>query len=65
MTVGELVEILQGMNTDAEVRLATQPSWPFEYDVSEVGETEDVVYLAEGEQVGYLPAAVSAGLGWS
>jgi hypothetical protein len=38
MTVAELIAELEGMNPDAEVRLAHQPSWPFEYDAASVVE---------------------------
>jgi hypothetical protein len=33
MTVGELLELLEDFPEDAEVRLAHQPSWPFEYSI--------------------------------
>lgn len=33
MTVGELMEVLERMPGDAEVRLAMQPSWPMQHDV--------------------------------
>jgi len=36
MTVGELITILETLDEDAEVRIASQPSWPFEYSVSGV-----------------------------
>jgi hypothetical protein len=35
MTVAELIEALSDMPEDAEVRFATQPSWPFEYSIRE------------------------------
>lgn len=77
MTVIELIEELEQMNPEAEVRFASQPSWPFEYsinsviEVNEDGGTEDVrddgesvVYLEEGTQLGYLPGHVKDELGW-
>jgi hypothetical protein len=39
MTINELIEELQALQEDhgdCEVRLATQPSWPFEYSISDV-----------------------------
>jgi len=36
MTVGELIELLQGFNEDAEVRLAFQPRYPLQFRVGEV-----------------------------
>jgi hypothetical protein len=54
MTVQQLIESLQEVQEefgdDCEVRLAHQPHWPFEY--------------AEGEQLGYLPSATAAAIGW-
>ena len=116
MIVSELLELLEGVSPDAEVRLATQPSWPFEYSVSTVVEAEisevsdtleelqreldeleelktsgswtdedeadmealldrisdledeeekqEIVYLAEGSQLGYLPGSIKEQLGW-
>jgi hypothetical protein len=76
-TVADLIDSLQSMNPNAEVRLATQPRYPLEYRIDDVvevasGDDEDepghsaegVVYLAEGGQVGYLPKAVKDELGW-
>ena len=72
MTVGELIEELKYMDGDATVRFASQPSWPFEYSINGVIQTtvqhrdeeEDVVYLEEGRQVGYLPKEAKEELGW-
>lgn len=36
MTAQELIEQLQGVDPDTEVRLAQQPQWPFEYSVGQV-----------------------------
>lgn len=36
MLVRELIAQLQGLDENAEVRLAQQPSWPFEYDIDDV-----------------------------
>ena len=41
MTVGELKEMLEDLDDDMEVRLAHQPSWPFEYSISN-GQVVDV-----------------------
>ena len=74
MTVRELIEELQFMNQDAEVRFASQPNWPFEYDIDSIvsveienrrtGEDEEVVYLEEGRQIGYLPKEAKSELNW-
>lgn len=63
MTVGDLIRVLQVLDEDTEVRIASQPSWPFEYAIdgvttkrrvqereNEAGYREDVPY-AEGEEV--------------
>ena len=64
MTVSGLIEHLQNMDPEATVRLAIQPSWPFEHEVGRVVEAydqdpdsddaENVVFIGEGHQVGYL-----------
>ena len=72
MTVGELIQELKYMDEDATVRFASQPSWPFEYSINGVvqtivdnrGNEEDIVYLEEGRQVGYLPSEAKEELGW-
>jgi hypothetical protein len=78
MKARELIEELEWAieqnGGDVEVRLAHQPKWAFEYSVNSAatvaveaddGETDTVVYLEEGTQLGYLPDKVSEELGWS
>lgn len=71
MTVGELLNILEDLPEDAEVRLAMQPSYPFEYSIGDVvtvapeyDNDPGRVYLAEGRQLNYLPGDARAELGW-
>ncbi len=73
MTVRELIQELKYMDEDAKVRFASQPSWPFEYSIYGVVQTtvkdirdneEDIVYLEEGQQIGYLPSEAREELGW-
>ena len=79
MTVGKLIEELRLFDQEAQVRFASQPSWPFEYSINGVVqavvdksdkytydgyEQEDVVYLEEGRQIGYLPSGAKEELGW-
>ena len=72
MTVRELIEELRLFDQDAPVRFASQPAWPFEYSISGIvqttvddrGNKEDVVYLEEGSQLGYLPSEAKEELGW-
>jgi len=74
MTVGEMLDMLEGLDHDMEVRFASQPNYPFEYDIDNIvivevenkrtGGSKEVVYLEEGRQIGYLPGDVSRELGW-
>jgi hypothetical protein len=74
MTVKQLIRYLSDFNEDSEVRLAMQPSWPFEYSIGTVEcsfdedengeEMLETVYLAEGRQLGYLPGEVTDKIGW-
>ena len=64
MTVAELIEQLQDMNPEAEARIASQPSWPFENNIDSVEAVNEIVYIGVGEQLGYLPGHVSEALGW-
>lgn len=34
MTVGELKQLLEDFEDDQEVKIMSQPSWPFEYDIA-------------------------------
>jgi hypothetical protein len=54
MKVSELLRELQGMDPNADVRLAFQPNWPFEYSIATVAETDpsnylDVIWYDEGD----------------
>ncbi|WP_435058535.1 hypothetical protein [Streptomyces sp. bgisy060] len=66
MTVADLIAKLERMSPEAQVRLATQPSYPFEYTIGEAVETEDgTCWIAEGEQQGYLSGEAREALGWT
>ena len=75
MTVGELRDALEGLDDSVQVRLANQPRWAFEYSVALVTEPVTIkdddcgevecVYLAEGNQIGYLPHRAAVACGWS
>ena len=74
MTVADLMYELEQLNPDAQVRFASQPSWPFEYSIYNVvqveiedrstGDVVETVYLEEGRQIGYLPKEAKDELGW-
>ena len=71
LTVVELIEELEACDLDAEVRLAQQPAWPFEYAIDrdhaavqvQSGDNDPVVYIGEGAQLGDLPESVREQLG--
>lgn len=70
MRVSELVEMLEEFDQDAEVRVAIQPNYPLDYNLSDaMAENEDgsVVYLATGSQGDYSAGHIVSelkGLGW-
>lgn len=77
MNVAELIEILEDCDPETEIRLASQPKWPFEYSISNVvlaqpsvdldefdGGDPRVVYIAEGTQIDYLSGDACEMLGW-
>ena len=74
MTGADLMYELEQLNPDAQVRFASQPSWPFEYSIYSVvqveiedrstGDVVETVYLEEGRQIGYLPKEAKDELGW-
>lgn len=43
MTVRDLKELLDQFDDDTVVRLAMQPAWPFEYDISDVIEWDNAM----------------------
>lgn len=67
MTKQELLELLDGLPDDTEIRLMTQPSWPFEFSIAGAAlaselpdfkpkgrsDDEEVLYLVEGRQLAY------------
>lgn len=75
MRVDELIEELQyirEMHGDIECRLAIQPRWPFEHSISTIAAAtldvdnseETIAYIAEGNQLDYLPGAARDELCW-
>jgi hypothetical protein len=47
--IDQLTDLKESYGDDIEVRIASQPSWPFEHDISQV----EMVDFSEGEQCGY------------
>lgn len=74
MTVQVLIDLLSAMDPDAQVRIAMQPLWPYEYTVDHVvtlptdeGGASRTVYLAGCASADVLPAGAAAtaeALGW-
>jgi len=68
MRVREIIEMLEDLDPNLEVRFASQPNYPLEYSIEDIviiqSETKKVVYLSEGYQYGYLPSIVKEELGW-
>nr|WSZ97259.1 hypothetical protein OH820_17785 [Streptomyces sp. NBC_00857] len=65
MTVGQLIEKLEKFPEDAPVGLAMQPAWPFAYSIGQVAaDFGGTVWIAEGEQICYLPESAVEVLGW-
>ena len=74
MTVQELIDQLSYIDPEAQVRFASQPNWPYEHEIDDVVAVEvedreraapvEIVYLAEGRQIGYLPTEAKEELGW-
>lgn len=69
MKVYELIEFLQEQNPGADVRIATQPSWPLAFDISHVAcqvewdEESDTVWIATGEHPDDNPYAPGEAFG--
>lgn len=62
LTVGDLIEALEQYPEDMVVRLAFQPSRPLEYNLDRydpVFERNEILYLLEGDQIGYAPFAAN------
>lgn len=70
MTIGQLIDYLSDFDSNIEVRIASQPNWPFEYAISNVvsvyndESSKEVAYIGEGRQIGYLPSEAKEELGW-
>ena len=75
MTLGELKENIdyllehEGVSENVSVLFASQPNWPFEYDINTMTHVEDghgniAVYLEEGVQLGYLNENAAEAIGW-
>jgi len=68
MTVRDILNRLDALDPETEVRFAFQPNWPLEYSIDDIVEVnidgQEVVYLGQGEQIGYLQEEVVKALSW-
>ncbi|MFD5320053.1 hypothetical protein [Streptomyces sp. NPDC127098] len=68
ITVGQLINQLRHYPSDAQVRLALRPDFPFTHHIGHLLDAEVAdavtVYIPQGPQDGYLPAAIRTALGW-
>jgi hypothetical protein len=58
LTVSDLIELLAEHDPDTPVRLAAQPAWAFTHALAALAVADTaggVIYLAEGDQLSYLP----------
>lgn len=68
MTVRDILNALDGLDPETEVRFAFQPNYPLEYSIDDIVEVnidgEEIIYLGQGEQIGYLQEEVVDALSW-
>ena len=69
MTAKDLIEILQDMDPNTEVRLAIQPNYPFEHSIDGIATIkengEEIAFIYEGGQIGYLGQEAAVACGWA
>lgn len=70
MNARDLIEQLQQLDPDTEIRYAHQPNYPFEYsmepDIAIVTiKGTEIAYLVENSQIGYLPLAAAIACQWA
>lgn len=54
MKVSELIELLKNTPPDADVKLAINPSWPFECDISHIKEKNTTVYIVDSNKSSFI-----------
>ena len=64
-TVADLIKRLEEFEPESPIALASQPSWPFEYGIADIDQSDSgTVYVVEGSQTGYLPGDARRAIGW-
>lgn len=60
MTVEQLMELLEEMEPEAEVKIAYQPNYPMEATIDTIKEVDGTVYIRQDPYAGndYAPAQV-------
>lgn len=54
MKVSQLIELLEKMDPNAEVKLAVNPSWPFECEISHLSEKHNKVYIVDSNKSTFI-----------
>lgn len=54
MKVSKLIELLEKMDPDADVKLAVNPSWPFECGISHITEKHNIVYIVDSNKSSFI-----------
>jgi hypothetical protein len=54
MKVSELIELLKNTPPDADVKLAVNPSWPFECEISHIKEKHTTVYIVDSNKSSFI-----------
>lgn len=69
MNATDLIEMLQELDPYTEIRIAHQPNYPFELSIETMvtlGQGDNqIAYLGEGSQLGYLSQEAAVALGWA
>ena len=65
MKVGDLIELLEGMDPDADVYIMAQPSWPFEHGLSGVCQRSDFTEADECDEEDEMEEAPRGRDRWS
>lgn len=59
MKVSKLIELLQEQDPEADVKLAINPSWPFECKISHVKEKDNKVYIVDSKESSFIDIETS------
>lgn len=54
MKVSKLIQLLEKMDSDADVKLAVNPSWPFQCEISHITEKHSTVYIVDSNNSSFI-----------